>query len=98
MKDEKEEKEITKATADLIKAPEAFKKDTKWHLWKESVHTYLNTQLGHAHTPLAYIIREHNDPIPDAIYATLHEELVQGAVLFGTEFDANNGKAYDFLQ
>lgn len=98
MKEDKEEKEITKATADLVKAPEAFKKDTKWHPWKESVHTYLNTQLGQAHIPLAYIIREHDDPIPDANYTTLHEELVQGVVLFGTEFDANNGKVYDFLQ
>jgi hypothetical protein len=29
MKDEKEEKEVTKATADLFKAPKAFKKGTK---------------------------------------------------------------------
>jgi hypothetical protein len=30
MKDEKEEKDVTKATADLIKVPRTFKKDTKW--------------------------------------------------------------------
>jgi hypothetical protein len=84
MKEEKEEKDFTKATADLVKASETFKEDTKWLPWKESVHTYLNAQPGQAHIPLAYIIREHNDPIPDAIYTTLHEESVQGVVLFGT--------------
>lgn len=28
----------------------------------------------------------------------MHEELVQGTVLHGTKFNANNGKLYDFLQ
>ena len=98
MKDEKEEKEITKMTADLVKAPEAFKKDTKWRPWKESVQTYLNAQLGQAHIPLAYIIREQDEPIPGSIYTKKHEELVQGLVLHGSEFNANNGKVYDFLQ
>ena len=57
MRDEKEEKDIAKTTADLIKAPEAFKKETKWRPWKESVLTYLNAQSGQAHIPVAYIIR-----------------------------------------
>jgi hypothetical protein len=35
--------------------------------------------------------------VPDAKYATVHRELVLGGVLNGTEFDANNGKDYDFL-
>ncbi len=33
----KEESEATKAPTDLIKLPEAFKKDTKWKQWKENV-------------------------------------------------------------
>jgi hypothetical protein len=98
MRDEKEEKDIAKTTADLIKAPEAFKKETKWRPWKESVLTYLNAQPGQAHIPLAYIIRERDHPLPDVNYTTMHEELVQGTVLRGTEFNANNGKVYDFLQ
>ncbi len=56
MKDEKEVEDVTKATADLIKAPEAFKKDTKWCPWKESVQTYLNAQLGQVQIPFTYII------------------------------------------
>lgn len=35
--------------------------------------------------------------MPDAKYATVHRELVLGGVLNDTEFDANNGKDYDFL-
>jgi hypothetical protein len=93
MRDEKEEKEIAKMTADRIKAPEAFKKETKWRPWKESVLTYLNAQLGQA-----YIIRGQDHPIPGMIYTMMHEELVQGTAHHGTEFNANNGKVYDFLQ
>jgi hypothetical protein len=54
--------------------------------------------MGQPHILLAYVIRDLEEPTPAQIYTTLHEELVQGAVLFGTEFDANNGKVYDFLQ
>ncbi len=87
-----------KTTADLVKAPETFKKDTKWQPWKESINTYLNSQLGHGHIPLAYISREHDDPIPGTIYTMVLEELVQGAIQFGMEYDAYHGKVYDFLQ
>ena len=98
MKDEKESKDATKATADLIKAPEVFKKDTKWRPWKESVQTYLNAHLGQAQIPLAYVIHENDKPALDVEFTTVHEELVQGMVLFGSEFNANNGKVYNFLQ
>jgi hypothetical protein len=98
MKDEKEDKDVTKVTADLIKAPEVFKKDTKWCSWKESVQTYLNAQLGQVQIPLAYIIHENDEPIQDVAFTTVHEELVQGVVLIGAEFNSNNGKVYDFLQ
>jgi hypothetical protein len=47
---------------------------------------------------LTYIIHEQDDPIPGFIFIMMYEELVQGTVLHGTEFNANNGKVYDFLQ
>ncbi len=31
-------------------------------------------------------------PAPEAIFTPTHEELVQQAILYGTEFNANNGK------
>jgi hypothetical protein len=54
--EEKEEKDVTKATADLIKVPEEFKKDTKWHPWKERLQTYLNAQLRQAQITLAFYL------------------------------------------
>jgi hypothetical protein len=89
MKDKKEDKDITKTTANLIKASVAFKKDTKWHSWKESVQTYLIAQLGQVQIPLAYIICESNKPALDIEFTAVYEELVQGTVLFGAEINAN---------
>jgi hypothetical protein len=42
MKKDMVEKEVKASTTTMIKVPEPFKKDTKWHPWKESVITYLN--------------------------------------------------------
>jgi len=36
----KNELESAKVSTDIIKVPEAFKKDTKWHPFKESVTTF----------------------------------------------------------
>jgi hypothetical protein len=98
MKEERVEKEARATISSIVKAPESFKCDTKWCPWKESVITYLNTQIGQANLPLSYIIREDDYPAHDAIATTTHEKLVQCAILYGTEFHANNGKVYAFLQ
>ncbi len=55
------EAEAPKAS-DIIKTPEVFKKETNWKSWKESLHMYLNSQIGQASIPLSYIIR--NDDLP----------------------------------
>jgi hypothetical protein len=94
----KEEAEAAKAPTDLLKLPEPFKKDAKWCAWKESITTYLNSKTGQASIPLAYIIREHDDPIPNLIYATVHGQLVSCAILHGTKYNRNNGIVYDLLQ
>jgi hypothetical protein len=38
---------------ELLKIPEAIKKDYKWHTRKESVVTYLHSKMGQALLPLA---------------------------------------------
>jgi hypothetical protein len=63
----------------------AFKKDTKWKQWKESLLTYLHSKSGQANIPLAYIVRENDLPIPKMIYATVHVQLVESAILHGAE-------------
>jgi hypothetical protein len=56
----KSEQEAEKVPTDLVKAPEPYKKDTKWCTWKESVENYLHSKVGQAGIPLAYIIQEHD--------------------------------------
>jgi hypothetical protein len=94
----KTEKEAATAPTDLIKMPEAFKKDTKWRNWKESVITYLHSKNGQPSIPLAYILREHEVAPQRAEYATTHDEMVNKAILFGAEYNTNNGIVYDLLQ
>jgi hypothetical protein len=80
----KEEAEAAKAPNDLLKLPEPFKKETKWGQWKESVMTYLHLKTGQASIPLAYIVREFDVPIPNIVFATVHDQLVECAILRGT--------------
>ena len=94
----KVEKEATEAPNDLIKKPEAFKKETKWCSWKESVITYLNSRMGQASIPLSYIVREFDVPISGLLYTTVHEQLVDMAIHTGPEYNTNNGIVYDLLQ
>jgi hypothetical protein len=92
------EQEAAKVSTEIIKAPEPFKKDTKWRPWKEAIMTYLHSKRGHAGLPLAYIIREYDDPLPNAQFATTHDQLVASAILQGPESNANNGIVFNLLQ
>jgi len=94
----KAEKEAAEVQGDIIKAPEPFKKDTKWRTWKESVITYLHFKQGQASIPLAYIVRECDLPNPQIIYPTVHDQLVNKAILYGPEYNLNSGIIYDLLQ
>jgi hypothetical protein len=83
-------KEAAVAPTDLVKAPEPFKKGTKWKQWKKSVVMYLHLKNGQASIPLAYIVREHDFPVPGMIHSTVHDQLVNSAILHGAEFNTNN--------
>jgi hypothetical protein len=92
------EQEASVAPSDLIKAPEPFKKNTKWRTWKESLLTYLNSKQGQSSVPLAYIVRERDIPERDAVYKTVHDQLMNKAILYGAEYNRNNGIVFDLLQ
>jgi hypothetical protein len=94
----KTELEASKVSTEIIKVPEAFKKDTKWSSWKESVTTYLHSKNGHASLQLAFIVREYDNHLPDTTYTTTHDQLVASAILYGPEFNANNGMVFVLLQ
>ncbi len=48
--------------------------------------------------PLAYIVRDMDTPIPNIVYPTSHDQLVECAILQGAEYNTNNGIVYDLLQ
>jgi hypothetical protein len=53
----------------MIKTSDAFKKDTEWLIWSDSVITYLCSQKGvNNASPLTYILRDHEVPTPDMIF------------------------------
>jgi hypothetical protein len=47
---------------------------------------------------LSYIIRENDVPQVHLTYVTVHEQLVNCAILHGSEYNTNNGMVYDLLQ
>jgi hypothetical protein len=83
---------------DVVKQPNPFKKETKWKQWKESMLTYLHCQNGHANLPLTYLKCEHDALNHNKVFSTVHDQLVEYAVLTGPEYNINNGLAYDSLQ
>jgi hypothetical protein len=60
--------------------------------------TYLHSKIGHANLPLAYIIREHDTPNFDTVFNTVHDQLVECAILTGPEYNINNSLVYDLIQ
>jgi hypothetical protein len=73
---------------DMVKQPEHFKRETKWKQWKESLITYLHSKIGHANLL----------PLANKVFNTVHDQLVECAILHGTEYNINNGLVYDLLQ
>jgi hypothetical protein len=94
----KAEQEAARTVTDLVKIPEAFKKESKWRIWIESVVTYLHSKIGQASITLAYKVREHDLAPPNQVYNTVHEQLVNMAILYDPEYNTNNGIIYDLLQ
>jgi hypothetical protein len=94
----KDESDASEVKTDVVKMPDPFKKDTKWRTWKESVNTYLHSNIGQASIPLAYIIRQQDTLTPGLQYATKHDQLVASAILAGPEYHRNNGIVFDLIQ
>jgi len=87
----KSRNEARNLPSDIIKSPDPFKKETKWRQWKESLCTYLNLKIGQGGVPLAYILRENDVPQNQVPYRTVHEQLINCAILHGSEYNINNG-------
>lgn len=87
-----------KQDSTAAKAPSEFETGSKWKPFKESVVAYFNTILTKDLIPLAYVVREDEQPDPNAIYENEHQRLVSIAPLEGLEFEEDNGHVYDYLK
>jgi hypothetical protein len=81
-----------------IPAPNIFKKDTKWRVWKEQFLNYMGTKYGQCKAPLSFKLCPDDDPSDEEdltddfermIYLTPHQDQ-------GYQYD--NGMVYDELK
>ena len=82
----------------IVKAPLEFKSGSKWKPFKEGAIAYFNSIKGTHHIPLAYVIRELENPDPNFIYQSEHHRLISITPLVGVEYEDDNGKVFDLLK
>jgi len=82
----------------VVKPPTEYKKDTKWKGFKEGAIAYLNCVKGRYNIPLAYVIRELEQPDPAAVYQSEHHRLIAVTPLAGIEYEDDNGRVFDLLK
>ncbi len=82
-------------TSTIVKPPAEFKIGSKSKPFKEGTIAYLNSVMGTHGIPLAYIICEQEQAIPNMIYQSDHNHLTP---LNGVEFGQDNDKVFDLLQ
>jgi hypothetical protein len=87
---------ISSAAADeenIVKAPAEYKTGSKWKAFKEG-----NGVKGKHDIPLAYIIREAENPPPHQVYQLEHQQSMAITPLQGMEFEDDNGRVFDLLK
>jgi len=84
--------------ATQVKPPAEYKAGSKWKPFKEGAIAYFNSVKGFHNIPLAYVIREQENPDPNAVYQTEHHRLISITPLMGIEFEEDNGRVFDFLK
>jgi hypothetical protein len=82
----------------VVKPPSKYKKDTKWKNFKEGAIAYLNAIKGKYDIPLAYVIREDEQPVSNQIFQSEHHRLIAVIPLQGIEFEEDNGRVFDLLK
>jgi hypothetical protein len=84
--------------ATQVKPPTEYKTGSKWKPFKEGAIASLNSIKGLHNFPLAYIIRDQENPDPNAVYQTEHHRLISITPLVGIEFKEDNSQVFDFLK
>ncbi len=90
--------ESEKMPADAVKTLPNFTEGLKWKPFKAAMISYFNSIYSCKHwIPIAYVIREYEDPDPDMEYKSKHKALIATMSLAGLEFKEDNGQVYDYL-
>jgi hypothetical protein len=59
-----------------VKAPTEYKTGSKWKLFKKSAIASLNSVKGTQNIPIAYVIREAENPDPNVVYQSKYHRLI----------------------
>jgi hypothetical protein len=81
-----------------IAAPPAFKKDTKWRVWKEQFQNYLGSKVGQCKAPLTFVIRPLDVPGNIDDYPDDHDQMVYITPHTGAGYNRDNGVVFDELK
>ena len=71
--------------------------ESKWIEWESKFVNYLSVQIGTAGVPLAYVVRENDDPDEETVFANFVEETISRAPLTGEYYDADAQTVYQAL-
>jgi hypothetical protein len=78
--------------------PGKFKDERKWPEWEKSFNNYLSVIPGVNGVPLTYIVREVENPDPDAVYTSFNDSrLIARAPLVGQYFVADSRRVHQLL-
>jgi hypothetical protein len=77
--------------------PGKFKDERKWPEWEKSFSNYLSVIPGVNGVPLSYIVREIENPDPDAVYTSFNDRLIARAPLTGQYFVADSRRVHQLL-
>jgi hypothetical protein len=81
-----------------IAAPLAFKKDTKWRVWKEQFQNYLGSKIGQCKAPLTFVIWPLDAPGNLEDYPDDHDQKVYLTPHTDAGYTRDNGIVYDELK
>jgi uncharacterized membrane protein YgcG len=95
--------QIRKSDLDLVDTntkaadPGKFKDERKWPEWQKSFVNYLSVIPGVFGVPLAYVVREQEEPNPEAEYLNFTEKMIASAPLFGQFYEADSRRVHNLL-
>ena len=77
--------------------PGKFEKEKDWQKWSDAFVNFLSVIPGSTGIPLSYVVREKEDPEPNADYTDFHAEMIACAPLNGGTFNTDRRSVHQYL-